>query len=122
VVVADTINEPEAIAVAASLAGISHHLAGDQDRAHHELALSLEKSPRTDRARTVYYGFDHRNRSVIALARTLWLQGKADQSRSLAEEVVEEAAGLKHPITLCIALIWSLSVSLWRGYLDEAKA
>ncbi|APR80459.1 Signal transduction response regulator [Minicystis rosea] len=120
--VAEAIGEPEATAVAASLAGISHHLAGDQSRAHRELSLSLRKSLPSKRERTIYYGFDHRNRSGIALARTLWLQGHADQARRTAERTVREAAVLEHPITECIALIWMLSVYLWTGDLAKAES
>lgn len=119
--VADTIGEPEAIAVAASLAGISHHLAGDQTRARRDLELSLRRSGPSARGRTICYGFDHRNRSAIALARTLWLQGYADQAQRVAAQAVQEASGLEHPITHCIALIWSLSVHLWRGDLAHAQ-
>ncbi|HMN47257.1 MAG TPA: winged helix-turn-helix domain-containing protein [Povalibacter sp.] len=120
--VAAVIDQPEAIAIAASLAGISHHLAGDQTRARSELELSLRESLPSERARTIHYGFDHRNRSGIALARTLWLQGHADFARHVAEHIVQQAARLEHPITHCIALIWTLSVHLWRGDLDHAQA
>jgi len=111
--IAEIIAMPEAIGVAYSLSGISHHLAGDQKRARHDLELSLSKSPASTRSRTIHYGFDHRNRSGIALARTLWLCGHADQAGRLARQVVGEAAGLDHSVTHCIALIWSLSISLW---------
>lgn len=120
--VAEAIAEPEAIAVAASIAGISSHLAGDHARARSELELSLANSVPAERSRTVYYGFDHRNRSNIALARTLWLQGCADQAKRLAAQTVQEAAGLDYPATHCIALIWALSVDLWTGDLDQAQA
>ena len=111
--VAEIIGAPEAIGVAYSLSGISHHLAGDQRRARRELELSLRKSPPSARSRTIHYGFDHRNRSGIALARTLWLSGDAGEAARLARRTVREAAQLNHAVTHCIALIWSLSVYLW---------
>ncbi|WP_294061659.1 winged helix-turn-helix domain-containing protein [Sphingomonas sp.] len=111
--VAQTLGEPEAIGVAYSLSGISQHLGGDQIRARRELELSLQKSPPSTRSRTIHYGFDHRNRSGIALARTLWLSGHAEQAQRLARQTVREAAGLDHAVTHCIALIWSLAVHLW---------
>jgi len=120
--VADAIGEPEAMGVAASLSGISHHLAGDQKQARRELELALRLSLPSERARTIHYGFDHRNRSAIALARTLWLQGHADRARRLVEETVREAAGLDHPATHCIALIWTLSIEIWSGELARAQA
>lgn len=120
--IAEIIGEAEALSVAYSLSGISHHLSGDQRRARVELELALEKSPPSQRRLTVLYGFDHRNRSGIALARTLWLSGRADQAISLARQTVREAADLNHPVTLSIALVWSLGMHLWSGDLDAAEA
>ncbi|TCM15758.1 putative ATPase [Novosphingobium sp. PhB165] len=120
IAVAEEIGEPEALAVACSLSGISHHLAGDQTRARRDLERALENSPQSQRNLTIAYGFDHRNRSGIALARVLWLAGESDAAQHLAEQTVAEAAALDHPVTHCIALIWSLSVHLWMG--DVARA
>jgi predicted ATPase/DNA-binding winged helix-turn-helix (wHTH) protein len=120
--VAEAIGAPEAIGVAYSLSGISHHLQGDQARARRELELSLEKSPPSARGRTIHYGFDHRNRSGIALARTLWLSGETERAAQLARQTVREAAGLDHALTQCIALIWALSVHLWGEDFAAAEA
>ncbi len=120
--VADAIGEPEALAVASSLSGVSHHLAGDQTLARSELEAALRLSLPSERGRTIYYGFDHRNRSGIALARTLWLQGYADRAGRVAEETLRAAGQLQHPVTHCIALIWTLSIHLWNADLDEAEA
>jgi predicted ATPase/DNA-binding winged helix-turn-helix (wHTH) protein len=113
--VAAVINEPEAIGVAASLAGISHHLAGRQIEARREFEKALRHSLPSERTRTIHYGFDHRNRSRIGLARTLWLLGYPDQAKIHAEETTAQAARLDHAATYCIALIWALSVYSWRG-------
>jgi len=119
--VAEAIGAPEAIGIAYSLSGISHHLHGEQTRARRELELSLRQSPPSTRSRTIHYGFDHRNRSIITLARTLWLFGETDQANRLARQAVEESARLNHSVTYCIALIWSLSVHLWMGDLEAAE-
>jgi predicted ATPase/DNA-binding winged helix-turn-helix (wHTH) protein len=118
--IAEGVGHPEAIGLAASLAGVSHHLFGDQGRARRELESSLQKSAPSERSRTLYYGFDHRNRSGIALSRVLWLQGLPDQARRLAAQTEIEAIALDHPVTRCIALIWSHSIYVWTG--DEAQA
>lgn len=119
--IAEMLGEPEAIGIAYSLSGISHHLAGDQTRARRELALSVEKSPPSQRGRTIRYGFDHRNRSAIALARVMWLSGDAEQAAQIARQTVRDAGQLDHPVTLCIALIWSLAVYVWMGELEKAE-
>jgi predicted ATPase/DNA-binding winged helix-turn-helix (wHTH) protein len=120
--VGDAIGEPEAIAVAASLAGVSHHLLGDQMLARRELEKSLKYSQPPRRSHSVHYGFDHRNRTGLALARTLWLQGFPDQARQWAQRVESEAAALDHPVTHCIALVWTLGIYIWTGDLDKANA
>jgi predicted ATPase/DNA-binding winged helix-turn-helix (wHTH) protein len=114
------IGKPEAISVAASLAGISHHLLGNQILAREELELSLRNSLPSERSSTIHYGFDHRNRTGLGLARTLWLMGYADQAREWAEQVEAEAAALDHSVTYCIALIWTLCIYVWTGDLDKA--
>jgi predicted ATPase/DNA-binding winged helix-turn-helix (wHTH) protein len=111
--VAERIDDPEAIGIAYSLSGISQHLAGNQRRAREELEISLANGPVSSRNRTIHYGFDHRNRSGIALARTLWLSGHAAQAASLARQTVSLASRLDHPVTHCIALIWSLTLHVW---------
>ena len=121
VAVAQAIGSAEAVGVAYSLSGISHHLAGNQIAARHDLEISLAKSPVSLRSRTIHYGFDHRNRSGIALARALWLSGHTEQAAVLARQTVQTAAQLNHPVTHCIALIWFLSVFMWMEDLDAAE-
>lgn len=116
------IGKPEAIAVAASLSGISHHLLGDQPLARQQLEKSLRNSLPSERSSTLHYGFDHRNRTGLALARTLWLLGFPDQARHWAEQVEAQAAALDHPVTYCIALVWTLGIYIWTGDLGRAAA
>lgn len=120
--VGEAIGEPEAVAVAVSLAGVSHHLLGDQVLAREELEKSLQHSSPPRRSHTIHYGFDHRNRTGLALARTLWLQGFPDQARQWAQRVESEAAALDHPVTHCIALVWTLGIYIWMGDLERAEA
>lgn len=120
--VGEAIGEPEAIAVAASLVGVTHLLVGNQARACEALEMALRNSLPSEPGRTIYYGFDHRNRSFIALARALWLRGFPDQARSLVARAHREAKALDHPVTRCIALIWALNVYTWSGDLGEAHA
>ena len=118
--VAETLGDAASIALAHSLLGVSLHLAGE-----HPDALKLLEAawhgPGTERISTVH-GFDHRNRAGISLARELWLQGRPAEARQLARQTVAEAAQMDHPITLCIALIWAVSIDLWSGDLEAAEA
>jgi len=111
--------DPSAIAVSQSLLGVSLHLAGDHFGARTELEAAIN-CPERHRTTTVY-GFDHHNRACITLARTLWLQGHPVKATGLARQTVDEAAQMDHPVTLCIALIWAVSVFLWCGDLECAE-
>ncbi|MCK1425413.1 winged helix-turn-helix domain-containing protein [Bradyrhizobium sp. 180] len=118
--VAEALGDAASTALAHSLLGVSLHLAGE----HHDALTMLEAAwlgPGTERISTVY-GFDHRNRAGISLARELWLQGRPAQAQQLARQTVTEAAQMDHPITLCIALIWAVSIDLWNGDLNDAEA
>ncbi|MGY8704470.1 tetratricopeptide repeat protein [Bradyrhizobium sp. 18BD] len=118
--VAEKLGDGASVALAHSLLGVSLHLAGE----HRDALTMLEaawKGPGTERISTVY-GFDHRNRAGISLARELWLQGRPADAQRLALQTVAEAAQMDHPITLCIALIWLVSIDLWSGELDGAEA
>jgi predicted ATPase/DNA-binding winged helix-turn-helix (wHTH) protein len=119
-VVSGALGDAASIALAHSLAGVSLHLAGKHRDALKMLEIAWQ-GPGTDRISTVY-GFDHRNRAGITLARELWLQGRPADALQLAQQTVSEAAQMDHPITLCIALIWAVSIALWSGDLDGAEA
>ncbi|MGX1319095.1 putative ATPase/DNA-binding winged helix-turn-helix (wHTH) protein [Bradyrhizobium sp. USDA 377] len=117
--VAEALGDAASIALAHSLLGVSLHLAGEHRDALNMLQAAWQ-GPGTERISTVH-GFDHRNRAGISLARELWLQGRPAEARQLARQTVDEAAQMDHPITLCIALIWAVSIDLWSGELDDAE-
>lgn len=121
IVIAEHIGQPEAMAIARSLSGISHYLAGDQRRARADLELSLAHCPMFSRHRVIHYGFDHRARAMIALARTLWLSGQAERATALTRQAVDQATRLDQPVTQCIALIWSMSLYMWQEDHDAAR-
>lgn len=120
--VGNSLNNCEAIAIASSLSGISHHLLGNQPLARQQLESSLRNSLPSNRSDTIYYGFDHRNRTGLALARTLWLQGFPDQARRWAEQIETEAWALQHSVTYCIAMVWILCIYIWTGDLQKAAS
>jgi len=119
-VIAANSGDPTALATAHAMVGLCRHLVGDQAEARTLLEAALAASVDPQRASTIYFGFDHRNRAGIALARTLWLQGHPTRAVLTAQRTVDEASRLDHPVTLCIALIWAVSVYLWVG--DHARA
>ncbi len=94
---------------------------GDQALARQEFEESIRRLPSSDLESITHYGFDHRNRSNIGLARTLWLLGFPQKAETIALSTVAEAARLGHPLTNCIALIWAVSVYQWIGNLDRVR-
>ena len=119
--VAATIGDPVGVAQSHSALGISRHLEGDTLSAHAHLGAALVQLPASELIDTFHFGFDYRNRARIALARTLWLEGYPDRAAMVARQTVEEAEAVNHPVTLCIALIWAVSVSIWEGNLSVAE-
>jgi predicted ATPase/DNA-binding winged helix-turn-helix (wHTH) protein len=119
--VANEIADPVAIAAAHSMLGISQHLMGDQSAARQHLEAALTQAPESERIVSIDFGFHYRNRARIALARTLWLLGYPDRAVRVTRETVDEATAIGHPVTLCIALIWAVSVYHWIGDWTSAE-
>jgi tetratricopeptide (TPR) repeat protein len=116
--VAQAHGDKGAVAAAHSFLGISCHLMGDHDAAHRHLLAGLSEA---QVQAGVHFGFDNRSRTRITMARGLFLRGFADQAVRMAQDTVEEAATLEHPVTLCMALIWAVSVHIWTGDLNRAE-
>jgi predicted ATPase/DNA-binding winged helix-turn-helix (wHTH) protein len=121
-VVAENLADPVGLAEACSALGISYHLEGNNVGARSLLEAASAQLPISKRINTFHFGFDYRNRARIALARTLWLEGYPDKAVMIANETVQEADAFNHPVTLCIALIWAVSVFVWTGDLDNAES
>jgi predicted ATPase/DNA-binding winged helix-turn-helix (wHTH) protein len=119
--VAETIEDPAAIALAHSILGISLHLMGDLSGARAELETALQHGAGFQRTSTIYLGFDHHNRAGIVLARTLWLQGHPAQAMERARQAIKDVERMDHPVSLTIVLHWAASVFLWTGDLANAE-
>jgi tetratricopeptide (TPR) repeat protein len=69
-----------------------------------------------------YFGYDHRVRALIVMARTLWIQGQWDSGIRFGRNAIEEAELRGRPVSLCIALIYTATALLWNRSFDEAEA
>lgn len=99
--------------------GRALHNLGDQagalPAAEHALALAPEGAMLD---RTAY---DHRTTCRTHLGRILWIVGRADEARDLAERAIEIATPLRHPASMCFLLSdFACPVALWMG--DDALA
>jgi predicted ATPase/DNA-binding winged helix-turn-helix (wHTH) protein len=113
------IGDPAAIALSHSLMGIPLHVTGDLESARAELSAAIQLGPGSQRTSLTYLGFD--KIAGGALARTLWLLGYPAQAEERARQAVEDAAGMGHPVSLSVALVWAVSVFLWTGDLESAE-
>jgi predicted ATPase/DNA-binding winged helix-turn-helix (wHTH) protein len=120
--VARTLADPAATVMADWMLGVVHHLIGDQRLAqlHCESGFALEAA--VQRVNKQFFGYDHRIRALVALARTFWLRGFADCAVSVARQAIDEAAQLAHPVSVCISHIYTATVFLWRGDWHAAEA
>lgn len=119
--VAARVGHPGAEAIADWMLGTSCHLAGDQLGAQTHCEAGFRRADLTSANRIDAFGYDHRARAQIVLARALWLRGFPDRAARLAAGAVTEAEQRAHPVALCIALIYTTSVALWSGELDLAR-
>jgi predicted ATPase len=106
--------------IAEWMLGASYHFAGDQLAAvrHCERGFQLERDAAPMQVNL--FGFDHRVRALVGLARSLWLRGLPDHARKLAHQTIYEAAEHEQPISECIALLYTIPVFLWCGDFDGA--
>jgi predicted ATPase/DNA-binding winged helix-turn-helix (wHTH) protein len=101
--------------------GVSHHLVGNQAAARQYCASSLAGTPTSGTKAISFFGYDHRVRALVALARALWLSGSPEQAANVAHQTIEAAAMLDQPVTTCISLIYAAPVLIWCGAWPEAE-
>jgi predicted ATPase len=99
--------------------GSSQQFAGNQGRALEYAKNSVRNAAIGPRDRR--FGLDRRNNALITSSRALWMLGFPEQALAAAHDVVAEARELNHAASLCVALHWMTSVSLWAGDLGMAE-
>ena len=119
--VAEEAGDPAGAVMAEWMVGVSQHLVGDQAAAQRHCERGLEMAASSGRVDVDFFGYDHRVRALVALARALWLRGLPERAVKVAHQVVEEACARNHPIDVCIAYIYTIPVFLWIGDLSAAE-
>ena len=118
---AERLMDPAVCLLADWMVGTCRHLLGDQAEAERRFQSALEPSPISRLSAILQFGFDHRIRALVLLARVLWFRGRADEAKSLATRAVREAAQVGQPTSVAMALLGHVSVFLWAGDLDGAE-
>jgi len=97
--------DPLALFAGDRLIGSSLHYLGEQRGARRHLTLMLSRPVSgTTRIQIVRFQYDQSVARRAFLARTLWLQGLADQAIREAEGSVADALASGHSLSLCYAL------------------
>ena len=79
-------------------------------------------TPEVRRAHIVRSGIDDPLFARSILAQILWRQGLLDRSAQTAREVLVDAEAGRHPLSLCVALVWcGCPISLRLGDLETAE-
>jgi predicted ATPase/DNA-binding winged helix-turn-helix (wHTH) protein len=107
-------------ALAHSARGMALQFSGDIDGSRSELEAVTEIILNSKQS-SVLLGYDPHYRSIVALARTLWLQGYPDQAAARIKQAIEVSEATGHSAALALVLAGAGTVSLWRGDLDAAE-
>jgi predicted ATPase len=121
IAVTQAIGSPGAIAAGESMLGVAYHMIGDQIGARLHCERGLMKAEIAGAAHVAFFGYDHGIRASKSLARCYWLIGLPDRAATTARHAIDVATTHDDPVNLCVALIYTATVFLWRGDLDEAE-
>jgi predicted ATPase/DNA-binding winged helix-turn-helix (wHTH) protein len=120
--VAAMVNDSGTIVSAHSMLGNTLHFNGELENANAEFQAALKIGLRAQRNTATYLGVEGKNLAGGILARNLWLQGRPVQAVKRARQTISDALEMDHSLTLCIALLGGVAVSLWTGDLSTAEA
>jgi tetratricopeptide (TPR) repeat protein len=121
-VTATVAEDPAPVALSHFILGNALHFSGDLGDAGVELEAALNSGPRSRWSAASYHGFQGKDLAGGILARNLWMQGHPAQAAARARQTIRDADEIDHSLTLCIALLGGIAVSLWSGDLPGAEA
>jgi predicted ATPase len=101
--------------------GVTHHLVGNQEAAQRHCEIGLELARASGLVNIDFFGYDHRVRALLALARALWLRGLIERSLAVAQEAIDIAAHRENPVNICISLIYTIPIYIWVGEYARAE-
>jgi predicted ATPase/DNA-binding winged helix-turn-helix (wHTH) protein len=104
--------DPDDMALAESMLGAAHHLAGNHLVALKHFESGLSYSASVSRFRDGQHLFHHNSLLLVGMARCLLYRGLLDQSLEYARLAIEEGEKSGHPATLCRCLSLVLPVYL----------
>ena len=112
---------PVEIAASDWMLGSTHNLIGHQQLGLALIARGLARADALGIGKTYYFGFDNKGRGTIGRVWTSWLCGLPETAMRRAAEVIEASSGQDHPVSSCIAYLYTTIVVLWARELDWAE-
>jgi predicted ATPase/DNA-binding winged helix-turn-helix (wHTH) protein len=104
--------DPDDMALAESMLGAAHHLAGNHLVALKHFEIGLSHSASGSRFRAGQHLFHNNSLLLVGMARCLLYRGLLGQSLDYAKRAIEEGEKSNHPATLCRSLSLVLPVYL----------
>ena len=104
--------DPDDMALAESMLGAAHHLAGNHPVAQQHFESGLGYSASGSRFRAGQHLFHHTSLLLVGMARSSLYRALFDQARAYAKLALEEGEKSDHPATLCRTLSLILPVYL----------
>src|SRR6266404_5863112 len=120
VTVAGAVKNPAGLVMTDWMLGVALHLVGNQAAAQRHCERGMAKAIELGQFNANFFGYDHRIRALVTLARAMWLRGFSEQALRTAQQAIDEADRRDHPVSVCISLIYAGTVFLWRGDLERA--
>ncbi|WP_245286743.1 AAA family ATPase [Bradyrhizobium sp. ARR65] len=112
--------DPIEIAASEWMLGATHSLLGHQRLAFELLEMGIARAEAEGIGQTYYFGFDNKGRGAIGRVWTSWLCGLPEKAHRLAEQVLDASIAQNHPVSTCIAYLYTTMVVLWLRDLDWA--
>jgi predicted ATPase/DNA-binding winged helix-turn-helix (wHTH) protein len=86
------------------LTGMSHLFQGELDSARANLERASSSRIQLPRAQRIRFLYDERMLSRASLSHTLWFMGRIDEAKTAAQQALDDARELDHPVSICYAL------------------
>ena len=118
--IVEVTKDPGAMVTLEWMAGVGHHLLGDQAAAqlHFERVMTLQVELET--LGVDFLGGGQRVGYLCGLATVLWLRGFSHRARVVAQSAIDAAASQHYAVSTCISLVHAAMISLWTGELTRA--
>jgi len=117
--VAKQVADPLADAIAHGFFAVTSFFTGANREVRRHAHIALTAPVHLSKLNLASFGHLHRVRST--LARNFWILGYPEQGAATAEEAVQEAENLNHPVTLCYILMSCVIVPLETGDWKRAE-